>query len=353
VKHEGIGVRRLFRSKKVWIAIGFVLVGGWILMRYATPPPPVPGPEEVSVDASHLPASVTVHGVKITLEWAMRCAPDQVMLTITARAPKGRTLLRAEDHASAAGYDLARESWGGTSPDQALVSNYSYTYKLEKPAKKLDMGFGLQSYISPGSTKLSFRNIPVSSLPVTRSAGPVSVTLDKVSYGQTPKGFVPFTFRGQDRSFVLVYYEQGPPDNFRGSYKLLRDGYERSCESPAPYWRISNTGFLTTDSGMTIHSDGATGHEYGGATEVFMNETEKLTRRETIVKFFSKKAAANMVTNRALARALAEPRKFKSALFFDKKITPKTITWEPTVPLPPKDRKDIRVVFKNVPVPAK
>jgi hypothetical protein len=342
-------VSPLTRSKSLKIAVVLLVTAGvfvWLAARQAPSERTYPG--AVAMDASRLPAAMTVLGTRLTVTDIQRFETvGQINMTAVGK----RQIVMESSTALMNGAEVPSLGSGfgtGSNPSEVEVSA---SFPLENGAGKLDLACVLQSSVRSGSVRFPFRGISPSSLPVTRKVGPVSVTLERIYYGTLPKD--PSHANDPNKYVVLIYSQSGPPDNLHGEFTMSRDETRLVWSGPDPYWILHDDSQFRDQSGKVLPLSSTRRCEFGGAYDVFKQEVSRSTSVESLMTRLSLKRASAMITNRAMQAAAKSQRRFRFVAYSAAGSVPKRFTWEPTVNLPPRDRKQVKVIFRNIAIPPK
>jgi hypothetical protein len=337
----------LFRSKLFWLFI-LIIAAAWIVLRSSSSRSPQPT-GGIVVGASHLPAKTMIGGVRVSLE-RVEWEGDYLKVTFRTKAARRWELAWDSSQAVIGGKKVDGQGWSSSDRGGRVGERGSF-FRTNRRTGVVDVALDLESYVSRGSTKIVFGNVSPSSLPITRKAGPVSVTLKKAFYGKANDKAPYFTWDGRDQLGV-AYEEVGPPDNFRGRFTLTSGGCSMDTKSPDPYWRVTDPQLSV--AGRTVPRSGTIASDAPpGAFDAFENQTHIQYRVETLVELFNRRMASNMITRRAMREALRHPRTFNTKQYYDADRLPSRFTWSAQVPLPPKDRRYVHVMFKDIPLPPK
>lgn len=308
----------------------------------------------VTANVASLPTTVTTKDAKVTLTRIDRYTPDSIAITIDIDAiSKTLQVFPERITASVNGKSTENNSNGSrrNGNDKSAVEMTGIP-KINKVDRYIDVFCAFQTCLPDGSKKLSFKDVDPSTLPITQTDGPVSLTLEQAVYGKTPKGYLPYTDH-HHKFLVITYSETGPADNFRNTVELQKGGWSIDSTSSDPYWMVDSSASVSDESGKVLDHAAGTREDVGRASDAFEKAIDRRSLLESAVGKVSSRTASRMITKRAMSEAMSSTRTCKVAEYFIADHAPKRITWEPIINLTPKVRNRQLVVFKNVPIPPK
>jgi hypothetical protein len=327
-------------------AILLVAVGlpFWLIMIPVAPYQPDPKP--IIVDASRLPTTVNVDGARITLDRVEKYDLINVYFLVQGQLNNRQVDMKqvqALDNGKT--LDYQGKSYGSV-PGNPSTMDLGYLFSTRKGIGKLDISCVIQSNMFGKTVKLPFRNISPSSLPITRKAGPVSITLERAYYGK-PQNF----FGDRDKYLIITGNQTGPVDNFKQRFTISKHGQDLHNESFDPYWFVE-IDKLKDESGKQLRNSAFSNIEIGGPKTIFEKEIGHLTTMESFMAKVNSPKASTMITNRAIRAAMKSTnRTFRFEYHFEADHLPKHFTWEPIVNVQLTDRKQSKIIFRNVPIP--